>query len=60
MGMIIFIICSSIFIGCSLATLIVGCALRSSNKMGDSKGEFMDFTQTNMHIIRNERASMFN
>lgn len=59
MGMIICIICGAIFVGCSLATLVVGCVLRSSNKMGDSKGEFMDFTQTNMHVIRNESASMF-
>lgn len=59
MGMIILIICGAIFIGCSLATLVLGCVLRSSNKMGDSKGEFVDFTQTNMHVIRNERASMF-
>lgn len=59
MGMLLFIIGSAIFIGCSLATLVLGCVLRSSNKMGDSKGDFSNFSKTSMHVIRNERASIF-
>ena len=46
-------------LGCGFALMVVGLVLKASNKMGDSKGEFMDFTQTNMHVIRNESASMF-
>ena len=52
MKMILIIIGASIFVGCGLATLILGIVMHKGNKMGDSKGDFENFAKTDMHVIR--------
>lgn len=40
-----------IVLGCGFAFMVVGMLLRSSNKMGDSKGDFSTFAGSQMHFI---------
>lgn len=40
-----------IVLGCGLAFMVVGMILRSSNKMGDSKGDFTNFAGSAMRFI---------
>ncbi|MBQ8247646.1 MAG: hypothetical protein IJZ42_10980 [Lachnospiraceae bacterium] len=40
-----------IILGCGFAFMVVGIILKSSNKMGDSKGDFTNFAGTSMHFI---------
>ena len=40
-----------VVLGVGFAFMIVGIILRSSNKMGDSKGDFSNFAGTSMHFI---------
>lgn len=38
-------------LGCGFALMIVGFVLMSSNKMGDSKGDFKNFAGNSMRFI---------
>lgn len=51
--MIIFVISIivGVILGCGVALMVVGLILKSSNKMGDSKGDFVSFASTPMHFI---------
>lgn len=40
-----------VVLGVGFAFMIVGMILKSSNKMGDSKGDFGNFASTPMHFI---------
>lgn len=40
-----------VVLGCGFAFMVVGMILKSSNKMGDSKGDFTNFASTPMHFI---------
>ncbi len=52
MGMLFLIIGAAVFVGCGLATLVLGIAMYKGNKMGDSKGSFGHFAKTDMHVIQ--------
>lgn len=47
-GMALFV---GIVLGCGFAFMVVGLILKSSNKMGDSKGDFTNFAGSAMHFI---------
>ncbi len=51
--MVIFIISliAGVILGCGVALMVVGLILKSSNKMGDSKGDFVSFASTPMHFL---------
>ncbi len=53
MGGFVFVL--SLFVGVVLgvgfAFMVVGLILKSSNKMGDSKGDFTNFAGSAMHFI---------
>ena len=38
-------------LGCGFALMVVGFILKSSNKLGDSKGDFNNFAGTSIHFI---------
>lgn len=40
-----------VVLGCGLALMVVGLILKSSNKIGDSKGDFTDFAGTPMNFL---------
>lgn len=40
-----------VVLGCGFALMVVGFVLKSSNKMGDSKGDFKNFAGTPMRFI---------
>ncbi len=40
-----------VVLGCGFAFMVVGLILKSSNKMGDSKGDFTNFAGSEMHFM---------
>jgi len=44
-----------IFLGTGIASLITGIILLNSNRFGDSKGTYDDFSEHSLHVIQVER-----
>ncbi len=42
---------SGVVLGCGFALMVVGKILKASNKIGDSKGDFVDFAGSPMHFL---------
>ncbi len=47
----IFAIVLGVFIGCSVAIFAVSHSVLKSNDMGNSKGDFLDFSRSTLHLI---------
>jgi len=56
MGMMIF---SAIVLGCSVATMIVGLIMWDSNRIGDSKGSFKNFSKRPINVISKRKVGLF-
>lgn len=55
----VMMIITSILLGCGVGTMVVGLIMWNTNRIGDSKGTFRQFTECPMRIINKERMDMF-
>lgn len=45
-----------LFISVSVANLVIGRILYDKERLGDSKGDYLDFSKHSLHVIRKEKG----
>lgn len=45
-----------LFISVSVANLVIGRILYDKKRLGDSKGDYLDFSKHSLHVVRKEKG----
>lgn len=45
-----------LFVSVSVANLVIGRILYNKKRLGDSKGDYVDFSKHSLHVIRKEKG----
>ena len=55
----VFMIFTAILLGCSVATMTIGLIMWYSNRIGDTKGNFRNFTKKQINVISKRKIDLF-